>query len=171
MHGLEPRVAVPGSDALISGDGSFRRILVPIRTVRDAVDTLDVAARACSSMKGMLRLVHVRVFDPPMRGTGRFYPETVAQAAAVADEALPLMWGYGLVASTSVIEAQRGEIASAIARHAAAWRADLIVMTRRPSSAFWRFVMGSIPDQVMRQAACPVLAVHPKSARKRPALG
>jgi nucleotide-binding universal stress UspA family protein len=172
MHGLEPQVAVPGTDALMSGDGSsFRRILVPIRTARDAVDTLDVAARACSSVKGMLRLVHVRIFDPPMRGAGRFYPETVAEAAAVADEALPLVWGYGLVASTSVVEAQRGKIASAIARHAAVWGADIIVMTRRPSSAFWRFVMGSIPDQVMREATCPVLAVHPKPRAEHHAPG
>jgi nucleotide-binding universal stress UspA family protein len=168
MHAIKPHIAVPGSDALMSGDGSsFRRILVPVRTAADAIDTLDVAARACSSTKGVLRLVHVRVFDPPMRCAPRFYPETVEQAAAVADDALPAIWAYGVVATTAVVEAQRGNIASAIARHAAEWRADIIVMTRRPSSAFWRFVLGSIPDQVMRQAACPVLAVHPQPRAKR----
>jgi nucleotide-binding universal stress UspA family protein len=157
-----PEIAVPDADAVTSGDGSsFRRILVPVRVARDAVDALAVAASICSSTKGVLRLVHVRIFDPPRRGAGPFYPETVTQAAAIADEALPVTWSYGVPAGTAVVEAQRGDVAGAIARQAAAWRADVIVMTRRPSSAFWRFVMGSIPDQVMRRATCPVLAVHP----------
>jgi len=163
-----PQVAVPDADALASGDGSsFRRILVPIRHARDAVDTLAVAANVCHETKGVLRLVHVRIFDPPMRSAGRFYPETVSEAATVADEALPVAWAYGVPATTTVVEAQRGYIASAIARQAAVWPADVIVMTRRPSSAFWRFVMGSIPDQVMRRATCPVLAVHPKPKANR----
>jgi nucleotide-binding universal stress UspA family protein len=172
MHAGATEVAIPDTDALISGGGSsFRRILVPVRRACDAVDALTVAARVCSSTQGVLRLVHVRIFDPPLRGATRFYPESQAEAAAVADEALPLIWGYGVPASTAVVEAQRREVATAIARHAAAWRADVIVMTRRPSLAFWRFVLGRIPDQVMRKAACPVLAVHPRpaTATRRPA--
>jgi nucleotide-binding universal stress UspA family protein len=163
MYTGAPEVAVPDTEAAVSGGGSsFRRVLVPIRRACDAVDTLAVAARVCSSTQGVLRLVHVRIFDPPLRGAARFYPESPAEAAAVADEALPLIWGYGVAATTAVVEADRREVAAAIARHAAAWRADVIVMTRRPSLAFWRFVLGSIPDQVMRKATCPVLAVHPK---------
>jgi len=64
-------------------------------------------------------------------------------------------------ATTAVIDAPRGGVASAIARQAEAWRADVIVMTRRPSLAVSRLVLGSIPDDVMRNASCPVLAVHP----------
>jgi nucleotide-binding universal stress UspA family protein len=168
MHATPPEEAIPGADALTSGEGSsFRRILVPIRATGDAVDALAVAASVCSSTKGVLRLIHVRIFDPPMRGSSRFYPETVSEAAAVADEALPVIWAYGVRAMTSVVDAPRGEIAAAIARQAAAWPADVIVMSRRPSSAFWRFVMGSIPDQVMRRATCPVLAVHPERKANR----
>jgi len=172
MHTSAPEVAVPDTGALVSGGGSsISRILVPIRRARDSVDTLAVAARMCSSTQGVLRLVHVRIFDPPLRCAARFYPESEAEAAAVADEALPFLWGYGVKATTAVVEAPRTEVAAAIARHAAAWRADVIVMSRRPSLAFWRFVLGSIPDQVMRKATCPVLAVHPKPglARQRAA--
>ena len=158
----EPQVAVPGTDALAFGDGpSFRRILVPIRLAADAAETLAVAARVCWSTKGMLRLLHVRIYDPPLRGAGRFYPQTRSEAAAVPDEALPMVWAYGLQATTAVVDAPRGEIAAAIARQASQWRADVIVMTRRPSPAICRLLLGSVPDQVMRKSNCPVLAVHP----------
>jgi nucleotide-binding universal stress UspA family protein len=168
MYTTAPEVAVPDADALLSGDGpSFRRILVPIRRAHDAEDTLAVAASVCHATQGMLRLVHVRIFDPPTRGTGRFYPESAIEAAAVADEALPVIWAHGVRATTAVVEAPRGDIGRAIARQATAWSADVIVMTRRPSSAFWRFLMGSIPDQVMRRAACPVLTVHPRPKANR----
>ena len=155
-------IAVPGTDALAPGGGPwFRRILVPIRLAAEAAETLAVAARMCCSTNGVLRLVHVRIYDPPLGGAGRFYLQTRSEAAAVPDEALPLVWAYGLQATTAVVDAPRGEVASAIAQHAAAWRADVIVMTRRPSPVICRLFLGSVPDQVMRQSNCPVLAVHP----------
>jgi nucleotide-binding universal stress UspA family protein len=159
----EPEVAVPGTDPLLCGDEpSFRRILVPVRLAGDAAETLAVAARICRSASGVLRLVHVRIYDPSVRGSGPFYPLTMSEAAAIPDEALPIVWAYGLRATTAVVDAPRGEVASAIARHAAAWRADMIVMTRRPSPAICRLVPGSVPDRVMRLTDCPVLTVHPR---------
>jgi nucleotide-binding universal stress UspA family protein len=158
-----PEIAEPGSDELASGGGSsFRRVLVPIRLAADAEQTLAVAAGVCSSANARMRLLHVRIFDPPVRGHGRFYPQTESEAAAVPDEALPILWAYGVQATTAVVDAPRGGVAPAIAGHAAAWRADVIVMTRRPSPAICRLFFGSVPDDVIRKASCPVLAVHPK---------
>ncbi len=167
MPNVVPEVAVPDADAAASGDSSFGRILVPVRSAGEAFQTLTVAARICASASGLLRVFHVRVYDPPLRGEGRFYPETKAEAAAIADEALPVTSACGVRAVAAVADAPRAEIALAIARQAASWRADLIVMTRRPSSAFLRFLAGSIPDQVMRRSACPVLTVHPKPRADR----
>jgi len=64
-------------------------------------------------------------------------------------------------APTAVVDARRSDVAVAIAWQAAAWPADLIVLTRRPRLAITRLVGGSVPDQVMRKASCPVLAVPP----------
>jgi nucleotide-binding universal stress UspA family protein len=167
----EPDVAVPDADALASGDGpSFGRILVPIGVAGDAAAALAVAARVCRSANGVLRLVHVRIYDPPLRSAGRFYPQTADEAAAVLDEALMMAWGYGLRVTTAVVAAPRGEIAAAIAGQASAWPADMIVMTRRPGPAICRLLRGSIPDQVMRMASCPVLAVHPRPQVARKAI-
>jgi nucleotide-binding universal stress UspA family protein len=60
------------------------------------------------------------------------------------------------------VDAPRGEVAAAIAQQASAWRADVIVLTRRRRPAIGRMVLGSVADQVMRKASCPVLTVHPK---------
>jgi nucleotide-binding universal stress UspA family protein len=156
-------IAGPGTDAHL-GDGrsSFRRILVPVRSPGESAPALAVAARLCGTASGVLRLVHVRTCDPPLRSPGRFYRETVGEAAAVLEEALLAAWaGGGPRAATALVEARRGDVGLAIAWQASVWRADLIVLTRRPRLASTRLVWGSVSDQVMRQAACPVLAVPP----------
>ena len=38
----------------------------------------------------------------------------------------------------------------------------MIVLTRRRRPAISRVVQGSVADQVMRKASCPVLTVHPR---------
>jgi nucleotide-binding universal stress UspA family protein len=161
-HDLE--VAIPGTDVPDGGEPSSRRIFVPVRSPGESAEALAVAARVCgSTVNGVLRLVHVRMYDPPMpRCPGRFYPESAAEAAALLDEALLIVWGSGARATTAVVDAPRGKVAAAIAQQATAWRADVIVLTRRPRPAISRMVLGSVADQVMRKANCPVLTVHPK---------
>jgi nucleotide-binding universal stress UspA family protein len=157
-------VAVPGTD-MPGGDGpSFRRILVPVRSPGESAEALAAAARICNStINGVLRLIHVRIYDPPMpRCPGPFYPETAAEATALLDEALLIVWGGGARATTTVVNTPRGEVAAAIAQQASAWRADVIVLTRRRRPAISRMVLGSVADQVMRKASCPVLTVSPK---------
>jgi nucleotide-binding universal stress UspA family protein len=159
------KAAVPGTDGPGDGNGpSFRRIFVPVRSPGESAAALTAAARVCgSTINGKLRLVHVRIYDPPMpRCPSRFYPETAAEAAALLDEALLIVWGSGAPATTAVVDAPRGEVAAAIARQASRWRADVIVLTRRRRPAISRLVLGSVADQVMQKATCPVLTVHPK---------
>jgi nucleotide-binding universal stress UspA family protein len=165
-------VAVPDTDLPDFGGGSsFQRIFVPVRSPAESAEALVAAVRVCSStINGVLRLVHLRVYDPPMpRCPSRFYPETVAEAAAVLDEAMLTVWGGGAQATTAVVDAPRGEVGTAIAQQASAWRADVIVLTRRPRLAISRLVVGSVADQVMRKASCPVLAVHPRAKATRKA--
>jgi len=65
-----------------------------------------------------------------------------------------------------VIEAERSRRPQAIAAAARDWRAGVIVLTRRPRPAISRLLLGSVADQVMRRAACPVLAVRPEDASR-----
>ena len=154
-------IAVPGTGAHL-GDGrsSFRRILVPVRSPGESAPALAAAARICGMINGVLRLVHVRTCDPLQRSAARFYRETTAEAAAVLEEALLTAWACGGPrATTALVDARYGDVATAITWQASAWHADLIVLTRRPRPAIARLVGGSVADQVMRKASCPVLAV------------
>lgn len=155
----------PAQADLAAGKGGARpwphKVLVPVRWPADAFATLTVAARLSQTASAELCLLHVRVFDPPVRGTGRFYFETADDAAMLLNEALVTVWAYGVVAGTAVTTGPRADVAEKIAEFAASWQADLIVATRRPRSAFYRMVNGCTADQVMRKAPCPVLAVAP----------
>jgi nucleotide-binding universal stress UspA family protein len=155
-------IAVPGTGAHPPDSGSrFRRILVPVRSPGEAYPALAVAARICGGTSGVLRLVHVRSCDP-LPISGRFYLETTGQATAVLKEALLAAWACGGPrATTAIVDARRGEVATAIVWQAAAWPADLIVLTRRPKAALTRLARGSVPEQVIRTASCPVLAIPP----------
>jgi len=157
------KMTVPGG-GVYRGDGDswFRRILVPVRAPGQAYPALAMAARICGTTGGVLRLVHVRTCDPPLPIVGRFYLATPGEATAVLEEALLAAWACGgPPATTVVVDARRGDVAAAIAWQAAAWPADLIVLTRRPRPALSRLVRGSVPDQVMRKASRPVLAIPP----------
>jgi nucleotide-binding universal stress UspA family protein len=122
---------------------------------------LAVAARICALPGGVLRLVHVRACDQPLPIAGRFYLAP-GDAAAVLEEALLMAWGCGRPRATAaVVHARCSDVAAAIAWQAAAWPADLIVLTRHPKLAVSRLVRSSVLNQVMRIAGCPVLAVPP----------
>jgi len=157
-------VSLPDGTALFGGrgrGGSLQRMLVPVSTPGDSAAALALAARACTAVGGMLRVVHVRVFFPPVRGCGPFYPESSAQATAVIEEALTGVWPLGVKASGIVIDAERSRRARAITAAARDWGAGVIVLTRRSRPAVSRLLLGSVADQVMRRAACPVLVVRP----------
>jgi nucleotide-binding universal stress UspA family protein len=157
----QPEIARPGTGAhLRDGRSSFRRSLVPVRSPGESAPALAAAARICGLASGVLRLVHVRTCDPPQRSAARFYRETTGQATAVLEEALLMAWACGGPrATTALVDARHGAVATAITWQASAWHADLIVLTRRPRSAIARLAGGSVADQVMRKASCPVLAV------------
>ena len=159
----ERKIAGPGTGMLpADGSSSFRRILVPVSAPDESCPALAVAARICALANGVLRLVHVRTCDPPLPIAGRFYLETPGEATAVLEEALLMAWACGGPrATTIVVDARRSDVAVAIAWQAAAWPADLIVLTRHPKLAITRLIRGSVPDQLMRKAGCPVRAVRP----------
>jgi nucleotide-binding universal stress UspA family protein len=143
-----------------NGGGSLRRIFVPVDASGRAAPGVALAARLSCAVGGELRVVHIRPFDPPSRCCGRFYPESSADATAVLDRALTRAWSNGCRASGIVVEAQRSLIARAITTAAEQWRADVIILTRRPRWAAGVLLLGSVTHQVMRETRCPVLVVR-----------
>jgi nucleotide-binding universal stress UspA family protein len=143
------------------GAGSALRLLVPVDVPEwSSTDGLANAVALSLSADAELRLVHVRPWDPPVRGYGRFYLETSEQATEVLDAALGDLWACRLRASGVVVDAPRSNMALAIASEAAEWGADMIVMAGRPRRTLGLMLGGgSLAHQVMRETSCPVLVV------------
>ena len=80
------------------------------------------------AVDGVLRVVHVRIFDPPVRGAGRFFPESRADATAVLEHALLDAWECGSRVSGEVVVAERSHLAMAIVSAAQGWDAGVIVL-------------------------------------------
>jgi nucleotide-binding universal stress UspA family protein len=161
MAGRELTGTGPVLDAGAGGGDSFRRILVPVDTAGLAAPAVAAATRLSLAVGGEMRIVHVRIYDPPARGCGRFYPESSADALAVLESAVACAWSRGAQASGEVVHAQRSRAAGAICAAAASWSADVIVLARRPRLAVARMLLGSVADQVLRRAGRPVLVVGP----------
>jgi len=158
-----PGASTPDSD-MLAGDagGSFRRALVPVDSFGESTNALAMAARIGQTTGGPLRLVHVRIWDPPApRGVGRFYPETSEEATAVLDNAMNYAWARGVDATGIIVEAQRSCMATAIVREASRWGADVLVLTARPRRFITLGVWDKATRQVMQAASCPVLIVYP----------
>jgi nucleotide-binding universal stress UspA family protein len=160
------RVALPDSPPdskagpARGGGGALRRILVPVDGLGHSARALALAEQVSSAVGGELRVVHCRVFDPPVRTTGRFYVESSSAATAVVERALTGAWSSGCRASGIVVEAERTLVAQAICQAASDWSADLIILARRPRRAIGILLLGSVAHQVMRRSRCPVLVVR-----------
>jgi len=166
-----PGIQAPGIQAALgiqgpsvrAGEGgeSLQRILVPVDSSGQSDKALALAARFSVEVGGQLRLVHVRMWDPPARGgLGRFFWETSEQATMVLDQALTSVWACGVQASGVVVDAKRSRVARAVAAEARSWRAGVMVVARRPRTAIGVLLLGSVSAQLMREAACPVLVIH-----------
>jgi nucleotide-binding universal stress UspA family protein len=157
-------VSLPDSPAMPltdGGGGSLRRILVPVDSFGNCTSALATGARLACAIGGELRVVHIRAFDPPLRNAGRFYVESSSDATAVIDRAVTGAWQSGCRASGVVLDAERSAIARTICKAASDWKADVIILARRPRRAISILLLGSVGHQVMRLARCPVLAVRP----------
>ena len=144
-----------------SADGSFHRILVVVHDLDGSSKALRLAARTGRATGGRLRLVHVRMWEPPGPGTGRFYPETSEEATALLDSAMSYVWKFGVEASGIVVEAQRSSIAAVTLAEASRWGADVIVVAARLRHLITIGVWDRAARQIMQAAACPLLVVHP----------
>ena len=158
----EPDLYLPVPDVWRARGGKrLQRILVPVDPFGRADHALALAARFGAAVGGQLRLVHVRMWDPAAKGGGgRFFTQTSEQATAVLENALTGGWSTGVPASGVVVDARRAQVASVIAAEARSWGAEVMVVTRRRRTAIGVLLLGSLPDELMRQVSCPVLVVR-----------
>ena len=146
----------------------YRSILVPLDGSELSEQALPMATSLVHRHGAALNIVRVYV---PIAGV--YGKHTVGYDASLDRELMQDARHYlegvverlAAVAGFSANSALReGSVADAIAQHAVAVAADLLVMTTRGRGPIGRFWFGSVSDALVRQTTLPILFVPPRDA-------
>jgi nucleotide-binding universal stress UspA family protein len=145
---------------------AMKIIVIGVDGSETANEALKLAAREAELHDARLRIVVVWqlsslaysggfvAFDESTFDAFRDQAQKVAdQAQATAVEVAP-----AVDCETVVLEGQPAETLLG-----AAGDADLVIVGSRGLGGFKRLMLGSVSDQVVHHAVCPVLVVHPKA--------
>lgn len=146
---------------------TIRTILVPFDFSANSEAALDTAEELAIALGADLHLLHV-VQPPGYLYATELHPDL---EAGMADAAKPLIDGclqrLEEVAATRRLPAARihlrvteaSQVAHAIAQEAESIPADLIAMGTHGRTGLAHLLMGSVAEETMRRAPCPVLSV------------
>jgi nucleotide-binding universal stress UspA family protein len=145
---------------------TFHKILVATDFSPHAMEALDYALALSRAFGGSLTLLHVCA--PPPYSTphhGMYIPAPEVMAEIIRSAQQSLAKAKEAVSGVSVDTVQmQGKPATEIVRWAEEHGADLIVLGTHGRHGFRRLVLGSVAEEVVRGAPCPVLTVHLKEA-------
>jgi nucleotide-binding universal stress UspA family protein len=141
----------------------FHTIVVPLDGSLFAEHALPLAVSIARRSRGGLHLARIHVPADGGASTGDWVPDaavTREEQTYLDATARRIRETAGVPASTTLID--EGSVAPALAAHAAALGADLMVLTthgRGPLSRFW---LGSVTDELLRTATVPLLVYRPE---------
>ena len=128
----------------------IKQILCPVDFSDTSTQALAQALVIAGQYGAALTILHVRPDGDGMEAVERRRRE---------DELACLTVGASDVAVTVLFET--GHVVTSIVDRAAHSGADLIVIGSHGTNGFERLLLGSVTDEVLRKAACPVLVVPP----------
>ncbi|MFO7562006.1 MAG: universal stress protein [Enhygromyxa sp.] len=141
----------------------MKSIVVPVDGSKQASRAAQFAAKLAGDANAALTLIHV--FDPPtaslmgLEAKSREEIEVIMRADAQAsfDAALEVIGFTDVQISTRALI---GHPAPEIITFAQSCGADLLVMGSRGRSELEGMLLGSVSEQVLRRASCPVTIVR-----------
>ena len=139
------------------------KILVPVDFSTGAEQALQLATSLARDHQGELVLLHVE--EPPMvYGGGDMY---YGIAEPNREDLLTMLKEVAIDDSRMIVQRHVvvGLPATAIVEFAANNAIDYIVMPTHGRTGFRRLLMGSVAEEVVRKAPCPVVTVSPKAAK------
>ena len=145
----------------------YRRILNPVDFEENSIRAVEVAAEFARQNDGTVVLLYVvpTFVQPAELPT---YVQAYKAEENVAREKLEqIAWKY-LRGVEYELVTDVGSPAAAILRVATTLSADVIVMATHGRTGFSRAFFGSIAEDVLREAPCPVLTVHSDTAKPPP---
>jgi len=144
----------------------FEKILCPTDLSHSSRPALRHAAAVAAWYNAQLTVLHVvPTFDAIQIPPGALGETVQVVYPSSRDEVIASMQAEveatGSNAVNPAVVAEAGDAADLIIDKALAIPADLIVMGTHGRSGFNRFLYGSITEQVLHRAPCPVMAVPP----------
>ncbi len=140
---------------------AFRKILITVDDDPLAAHAAEVGIGLARSLNAEIALVHAidpsLIFSPEAGGVADELAQRAQQEGArvVADFRARLPTG------TSALQfVRQGRPGQEIVKAAKEWPADLIVIGSHGRRGLTRAVLGSVAEEVMRHAPCPVLVVR-----------
>jgi len=149
---------------------TFRKILVPIDFSETAITALHYARELARQSAGELHLLHV-LDDPMLLAAwpiiaGGPAVETGEEGAAIREQLTSLMTPEDRAQITTRVHLIVGDPTGlAISRYAVEGEFELIVMGTHGRGTLAHAVLGSVAEQVVRSAPCPVLTIRHPSHR------
>jgi nucleotide-binding universal stress UspA family protein len=138
--------------------------MLPIRTILHPTDFSDRSAAALQLACALARdygarliVLHVTELPTVAYGEGVVPPNPEELRAAAQEQLDRLQVPHGNVRAERRLE--QGDAVTEILRVAQEAHADLIVLGTHGRTGLGRLLMGSVAEQVVRRAACPVLTV------------
>jgi nucleotide-binding universal stress UspA family protein len=139
--------------------------MLPFKTILFATDfspassvAFDVAAALARDYRA--RMIAVHVIEPVAMG----FSEYTAYVGPAEDKGKAMESLQAIKAPSPRVTIEHrlleGDPATVIAETAAETGADLVVMGTHGRTGLTRFVMGSVAEDVLRKAPCPVLTVR-----------
>lgn len=147
----------------------FKRLLCPVDFSEASRHALDHAIAIAGWYESHITALHVIEpsfrFEPPLlfaeRGNLEALPAERDQLETWLNDWLSAATAARVPSDARFCEGKPAEAVLSVAR---SLPADLIVMGSHGRSGFERFVLGSVTEKVLRNAACPVLTVPPRAA-------
>jgi len=143
---------------------SFKNILIAVDDSEFAAQAAKVAVELARPLKARLGFVHV--FDPTV-GPGTMWSVPADRLMESSEEQAKRLLARFQAETAQKAKAaeflESGKPASRIVHVAKKWPADLIVMGSHGRGKIKGLILGSVSQEVLSHAPCPVLVVQAKS--------
>lgn len=147
---------------------SWKRIVCAVDFSEPAREAMGVAADLARTCEAELTLVHVAL--PPAPTAGDLLVSEADLSRSTAAQAEIALDGWREIAARRSERpvhsfVRTGSAAEQVTAAARERSADLLVVATHGRTGLARLVLGSVAEQVLRHAPCPVLVVRPGASR------
>jgi nucleotide-binding universal stress UspA family protein len=142
---------------------AFQRIVCAVDFESNSMAALRVALRLAEQNQAKLAVLHVVPYTDPLMISAPIIAQRRYDNARELLAEIARTESAGAQVETVL---KTGHIADEIIGAASQFEADLLVMATHGRTGVPRFVLGSVAEQVLREAPCLVLTVNAKAAEQ-----